>query len=457
MDRSEGDSGAAEAVDIENVMQEVRRQVLERQLPGQLQLPDAAANLPPEYYEHLFRAGLAQSRVEVELLVTKSAVPLIGPLIDRLRVKVHELVVFYINRFADNQAKVNNHMLQALAVLGRPENRVGASNQPPAEPTRAPSAPAGEWATLEDVQACYRLLLGRQPDVAGWEHWSTMVMNQPVSKAFLVDSFLGSQEFKSLQDERFLPVLVELPDFKIYVHLNDAFIGAKIAHDRHYEPHVSRVLADVLSPGMTFVDVGANAGYFSLLAAAAVGPEGRVIAFEPNPVNCDLLRQSIAANEFERIVDLQPFAVAEVGGSLDFTTSGIDSNGRILGPTESSAGGEWQTVEAVTLDDALAGRDRVDVIKIDVEGAEGRVWRGMEATVRRHRPVLLFEFSPTLLRRISDVEPADFLTGVQALYDLYIISAQGTTAVKPDSVAAIIDRHAAGGQAHLDILAQPRQ
>lgn len=456
MNRSESDSRPDETVDIENVMQEVRRQILERQLPGQLQLPEAADTLPPEYYEHLFRAGLAQSRMEVEMLVTPSAAPLIGPLIDRLRVKVHELVVFYINRFADNQAKVNNHMLQALSVLGRSEGGGAVSGRLATGQTGASPAPEGDWATPDDVYACYRLLLGRTPDTAGWEYWSNMVMTQPVSRAFLVDSFLGTEEFRSLQAERFRPVLIELPDFKIFVRLNDAFIGASIAQHKSYEPHVSRVMGKLLASGKTFVDVGANIGYFSLLAAARVGPAGRVIAFEPNPANVELLRQSTAANGFERIIDVRAAAVAEEAGTLLFSTSGVDSNGQIVSPARSAAGSDLPSVEAVTLDDALADCGRVDVIKIDVEGAEGRVWRGMQSIVHRHRPVLLFEFSPDLLRQTSEVEPEAFLEAVQSAYHLFVISPEGATSAQPDSVAAIIERHAAAGQAHLDILARPR-
>lgn len=454
MDRSESGEQSAEAVDIESVMQEVRRQILERQLPGQLHLPDKAASLPPEYYEHLFRAGLAQSKVDVDVLVTPSSVPLLGPLIDRLRVKVHELVIFYINRFAENQARVTHHMLQALAVLGRPENRTGAPGQLPAGQAGS-SVPRDDRATLDDVLAGYRLLLGREPDTSGWDYWSDLVMNQPVPRAFLVDTLLNSQEFKGLQADRFRPTLVELPDFKLYVRLNDISIGAGIARDKSYETHVSHVLEELLSPGMTFVDVGANIGYFSLLAAARVGPEGRVFAFEPNPANGELLRQSAAANGFEAIIDLRIAAVAEEAGMLRFVTPGVDSNGMIVGLNESAAV-DLPAVEAVTLDHALADCDRVDIIKMDIEGAEARAWRGMQSIIRRHRPVMLFEFSPTLLRRTSDVDPAAFLEDVRSEYDLYIISTNGAVAPRPDSVAAIVEQHAAAGLAHLDILARPR-
>lgn len=457
MDPNDGDSLPAEAVDIENVMQEVRRQILERQLPGQIQLPRSATSLPPEYYEHLFRAGLAQSRLDVELLVTRSSAPLIGPLIDRLRVKVHELVVFYINMFSANQARVNKHMLEALSVLGQPVVDGKNPNYSYSERGGNALVSDSEWATLDNIYACYHLLLGREPDERGWDYWSSLVKNHSITRAYLVDSFLSGHEFKAIQAERNNPVLVELPEFKMNVRLNDNFIGAMIAREKRYEPHVTHVLRSVLSPGHTFVDVGANIGYFSLLAASLVGSAGRVIAFEPNPANCELLRRSATANGFEKVIDLHPVAVAEQNQQLHFATAGIDSNGRVVNPAEAAAEVvPLPTVEAVALDDALASCDRVDVIKLDVEGAEARAWRGMQAIVHRHHPVLIFEFSPVLLRQTSEVDPAAFLAEVQSGYDLWIISPEGETATTPDGITAIIERQAASGLTHLDILARPR-
>ncbi len=458
MEQSERENDPTASVDIENVMQEVRRQILQRRLPGQIDLPDKAAMLPPEYYEHLFRAGLAQSRLDVDLLVTRSSAPLVGPLIDRLRAKVHELVVFYVNRFAENQARVNNHLLQALGVLGRPEGEGRPDARYKTEWSALPSGGESEWATIDDVYACYHLLLGRVPDESGWDYWTSLVTNHYVTRAYLVDSFLNGHEFKAIHAQRNAPMLVELPDFRIYVRLNDNFIGAVIAREKRYEPHVTRVLTGLLSAGQTFVDVGANIGYFSLLAASRIGETGQVIAFEPNPVNCDLLRRSIAENGFEDVIALHPMAVAESKQTIHFSTAGVDSNGRVINPAEAAAEVvALPTVEAVALDEALAGVERLDVMKLDVEGAEARAWRGMQAVLARHSPVLLFEFSPTLLERTSEVDPAAFLEEVSRQYDLFIISPEGTTADKPDPVARVLEQHAASGLTHLDLLARPRR
>lgn len=105
-------------VDIEAIMQDIRRQILERKLPGAAQVPLSGHKLPPAFYEHLYEASLIQSQLGVKIDVTKSAVPLIGGLIDRVRAQFHQLVIFYINQVATQQAQVNNHLLAALAALG---------------------------------------------------------------------------------------------------------------------------------------------------------------------------------------------------------------------------------------------------------------------------------------------------------------------------------------------------
>lgn len=457
MNSSERAGHGPESVDIENIMQEVRQEILERELPGTVLLPRTATNLPSEYYEHLYHAALSQGNRDIDLVVTPSKAPIIGPLIDRLRVKFHELVVFYVGQFADKQAETNNHILQALSALGR----MGAEDsaiKPPGSLGYA-LAPRSEWATAEDVHACYRLLLGREPDKEGWDYWTSLVKDHYLTQGFLVDSFLNGAEFRALHDARNNPVLVELPGFKMYVRLNDNFIGAVIARDKQYEAHVTRVLGEQLSHGSTFIDVGANIGYFSLLAASIVGPAGRVIAFEPDQANCDLLRASMAANNFEKVIELQPFAVAEARQRLRFTPPGIDSNGRVVNTAELANGGDTLvTVEAVALDELLADIDRVDVIKLDIEGAEARAWRGMQNLVQRHRPKVLFEFSPILLRQTSQIDPAAFLAEVEkAGYELFIITPEGDTGEKPDTIEAILEQYAASGLTHLDLFARPQR
>ena len=87
----------------------------------------------------------------------------------------------------------------------------------------------------------------------------------------------------------------------IYLDVDESHVTAAMARSE-YEPRKLEVMERLLKPGMTFVDVGANLGYFTLLAAKLVGPEGRVIAFEPHPDNTRRLRISIAANDYDNVL-----------------------------------------------------------------------------------------------------------------------------------------------------------
>src|SRR5689334_16156257 len=85
------------------------------------------------------------------------------------------------------------------------------------------------------------------------------------------------------------PVLLRLGGFKLYVRLDDWAVGARIAVRRRYEPYVTAALEPLLKPGAVLVDIGANIGYYTMLAAARVSPTGKVIAFEPSAENCELI------------------------------------------------------------------------------------------------------------------------------------------------------------------------
>jgi FkbM family methyltransferase len=163
-----------------------------------------------------------------------------------------------------------------------------------------------------------------------------------------------------------------------------------------YEPRTAECFCQRLGPGSTFVDIGANHGYFSMLAASLVGPSGRVTAFEPNPAVFEQLRTHVALNGFEQRVTAWPWALAdrpESGACLYL--SQVDSNSGLSSLTPSAdtmrAGGLSDTrtipVPVETFDRwfAASGLDRIDLVKIDVEGAEARVVAGMSEALASRR------------------------------------------------------------------------
>ena len=137
----------------------------------------------------------------------------------------------------------------------------------------------------------------------------------------------------------------------------------------------------VLRPGMTVVDVGANLGYYSLLASRLVGTSGRVIALEPNSENCRLLLSSLRLNGSTN-VELLPVA-ADVATGWAYYSTHVGSNGGLIDGGDLLAH-PGVVVPTFRLDELVSGR--VDFLKMDVEGAEGRVVRGATGIIERDRP-----------------------------------------------------------------------
>lgn len=108
-----------EEVDIEAIMQDIRRQILEQRRRGQTAIPVSGRRFSPAFYERLYQAGLMAGELGVTLQVTKSPVPLVGPLIDRFRALLHRLVIFYLEQITAQQKEVNEHLLQAIIILSQ--------------------------------------------------------------------------------------------------------------------------------------------------------------------------------------------------------------------------------------------------------------------------------------------------------------------------------------------------
>lgn len=146
-----------------------------------------------------------------------------------------------------------------------------------------------------------------------------------------------------------------------------------------------------------FVDVGAHIGYYSLKAAHKVGPNGTVIAVEPNPQTLKKLRANIEASKASGIVKVQPVAASDKEAQLEFFAAPRSNTGESsLSRKNASQDGEdvsTYQVRARPLDDILeeAGVQRVDALKIDVEGADFMVLKGAERTINRFHPVIYVE------------------------------------------------------------------
>ena len=174
-----------------------------------------------------------------------------------------------------------------------------------------------------------------------------------------------------------------LTKYLMFVDPDDLGVTPRLCLDGFWESWVTTALARVLRPGSFCVDVGANHGYYTMLLADGAGASGRVIALEPNPALAQLLALTLEVNGFERRALVSQQAATD--GSTP-TVQLVIPRRRGACATICRAPSETDMVvdvEATSVDDLTAAWPRVDLVKIDAEGAEPVIWRGMRRTIAR--------------------------------------------------------------------------
>uniref|UniRef100_B0T6Y9 Methyltransferase FkbM family n=1 Tax=Caulobacter sp. (strain K31) TaxID=366602 RepID=B0T6Y9_CAUSK len=191
--------------------------------------------------------------------------------------------------------------------------------------------------------------------------------------------------------------------YKMFVDTRDDDLSAHLLLDGYWEIWVTRVMADLVKPGMVCVDVGAHLGYYTLLMADLVGTSGRVHAFEPNPALRERLSRSVRANGFEPTVNAHAWPLFDQD----------DLPVRLIVPPRRPGGGHVALIDPAVDDGGLRARrldgfaeiPHVDVVKIDAEGSELAIWRGMERLLGQGRPMsVILEFTS-----VRYADPGGFL------------------------------------------------
>jgi FkbM family methyltransferase len=189
------------------------------------------------------------------------------------------------------------------------------------------------------------------------------------------------------------------------------------AISREWESATTKLFKKLVKEGDTIIDLGANIGYFTLLAARLVGEKGRVYSFEPEPKNFKYLKKNIELNGYKNVFP-QNKAVSDKNGKIKLYICHYDSGHHTINQHKGIDSckpdfkdkEEFVEIETVRLDDFLEGREqKVDVMKIDIEGAEMLALSGMDKTIKQNKTLKIFvEFFPLLLKEMG-VVPEDFL------------------------------------------------
>ena len=186
-------------------------------------------------------------------------------------------------------------------------------------------------------------------------------------------------------------------DLELHLHL-DEWIQANVYFTGSYEMEELDLVKSILKPEDVFIDLGANIGLYSMIASRAVGPKGHVYSFEPFPLNAERLKQHLVLNDCLNATVIEK-AVADKSGSL---TLKYDSSSHNTGmPSAYSTDGAEVEVDVVALDDLAKDQkwNRVDFIKMDIEGGEYLALLWMRQILETWKPKILLELHPEAVAR----------------------------------------------------------
>ena len=201
-------------------------------------------------------------------------------------------------------------------------------------------------------------------------------------------------------------ILLDIQGSKMYLNSKDKGVDTTLLVHGVYEAFETDLIKRIIGKGMVVVDIGANIGYYTLIASRLVGNKGRVYAFEPEPSNYQRLCKNIAANRYENVVSVCK-AASNINGTAKLYVNPAHTGSSSFAedhPVHSTEAPQCCLVETITLDSFFEqiGRDiKVDFIKVDAEGAEGLVWDGAQKVLGQPHLTMFMEFTPNTQRSMG--------------------------------------------------------
>ena len=216
------------------------------------------------------------------------------------------------------------------------------------------------------------------------------------------------------------PVAIRIEDFILYAKTLDRLIALFLVKFKLNEAFEDKLFKSLLKPGMTVVDIGANLGRYTLTAARAVGVTGRVCAFEPDEENFSLLQRAIEANGCKNVLLYKSAVSNSSGRGVLFFCEEHRGNHRIF---DGGAGRKRVEIETVALDNLFPPGTKIDLIKMDIEGAEMAARKGMERILSENPDIkIMSEFCPHGLLKAGSDQKEFLKSWVNLGFGIYFIN-----------------------------------
>ncbi len=185
-------------------------------------------------------------------------------------------------------------------------------------------------------------------------------------------------------------------EYRMWFRRGNRDLAYYIALKRPWEPFETNVLKSHLKPGMSVLDIGANIGHYTLVASRIVGAKGSVYSFEPVPVHFEDLNENLKLNGLSNVKTFNA-ALSDQDGELTIYEDANNPGGHSAALSNTEKRGTARKVKACKLDtfaEEFDGEFRPHLMKIDTQGSEYRIVMGGYKTIKKHRPIILFEFWP---------------------------------------------------------------
>jgi FkbM family methyltransferase len=228
--------------------------------------------------------------------------------------------------------------------------------------------------------------------------------------------------------------LEEVDGHKMYLDLRDPTCRRMAMFD--FEPTTSRTIKEILKPGMTFFDIGAHVGYFTLQGARCVGRRGKVYAFEPEDKNFELLEKNAKANGYTNVIASK----AAVSNKNGYATMFLSKDSALHSLKFGS--GDKVEVRTSTLDSFCKKNKikKIDLIKLDVEGGEMDALEGMKNAAKDKRLKMIIEYIPENFSSVGSSK-TKFLRRLSSLgfSEFYLLDKKEIRKIDPDEILRLAD------------------